>query len=188
MRGRMFFTRRMVSRDCQCHFWSNSSPPPWPTRKNTRKGSFLLGRDTKITMWVFPFSCSYILYIDLYDRIIYCQFVWPIYVLYLPLTIVCGFITGSCYSLSFQIWPLSQRMTWKQRNPDGTLHFPFKHGNGEFLSITWTRGCDPTTTIAMKKIRSLDMFGWVNVWSPDFRNFHYIVVWLECDLFVGVSS
>jgi hypothetical protein len=40
----------------------------------------------------------------------------------------------------------------------------------------------------MKKCPSLDWFGWVNVWWPNFRIFCHIVVWLECDLFIGVSS
>ena len=83
MWGCKFFTWRMVSWDGQCHLWSNSSPPLWPTRKSSRKGSFLLGRATKITMWVFPFfhfhavksyiwiHMTEVLTVNLYDRFTY---------------------------------------------------------------------------------------------------------------------
>ena len=57
MRVLKLFTRRMVSWDGLCRLWSNSSPPLWPTRKSSRKGSYLLGKTTTITTWVFSFFC-----------------------------------------------------------------------------------------------------------------------------------
>ena len=100
-----------------------------------------------------------------YNPITYCEFVWPIYALYLPLRIVCGFITGSFYSLSFQIWPLSQRMTWKGNGLMGLFTFHSSTEIGKILSVTWkTMGCVRSTTIFMVNFPSLDWFGWVNVW------------------------
>ena len=98
---------------------------------------------------------------NLYDR----------FTFYICHRIVCGFITGSCYSLSFPISPLWQRMTWKQNILMGLFISHSSMQIGKILFVTWMRGYEPTTTTIMKKCPSLDWFGWVNVWWPNFRNF-----------------
>ena len=184
----------MVSWDGKCHLLSNSSPPLCPTSKSSRMGSFLLGRATKITMWVFcvvSFSCCEIVYMNLYNQrihITYCKFLLHMYASFLPRRIVCGFITGSCYSLSFQIWPLKHLMTWKGNGLMGLFTLNSRTEIGKILSVTWTMGCDPTTALFIKNFPSLDWFGWVNVWCLHFRNFCYMVVRLEFDLVLGVGG
>ena len=102
-----------------------------------------------------------LIFMNSYDRITFC----------ICHRFVCGFITGSCYSLSFPISPLWKRMTWKQKILMGLFNFHLSMQIGKISFVTWTRGCKPTTTSVMKDFRSLDWFGWVNVWWPNFRNF-----------------
>ena len=172
MQGLNHFTWRMVIWDGLFHLWSNSSPLQSPTRRSSRKGSFLLGRVTRITMWVLPFMYIWNCMTD-------CHCIYATY------RIVCGFITGCCFNLSFQIWQLSQPMTWKTLILMGVLfsHSSMEIGKNSF--VTWMRVCDATTTSVMKNCQSSDWFGWVNVLSPTFRIICYI---LECVVFRGVSS
>ena len=140
------------------------------------RDNFFLGRVTTITMWVLPFFMQLIVYMKFSTD-------WlPIHATY---RIVCGFITGCCYSLSFRIWPLSQKMTWKTNILMGLLCFHSSMEIGKNYVVTWTRGCDATTTGVMKNCQSLDWFDWVNMFSPTFRIICYI---LECAVFGGVSS
>ena len=113
------------------------------------------------------------------------EIVWLIDILYATYRIVCGFITGCCFNLSFQTWQLSPPMTWKTLILVEVLFFHSSMEIGKNSFVTWTRGCDTTTTSIMKNCQSLDWFGWVNVLSPTFRIICYI---LECDVFLGVSS
>ncbi len=52
MQGLNCYTWKMEFWGSLFYLWSNSSPLQSPTRRSSRKGSFLLGRVTTITMWV----------------------------------------------------------------------------------------------------------------------------------------
>ena len=141
------------------HLSSNSSPLQWTTIKSFRQGSFLLGRVTTRIIWVFPCLCTQFVYLKLYDW----QHTFAI------CRIVCGFITGWCFNLSFPIWQFLNMMTWKDFIRMGLFifHSGIKIGKNSF--VTWTRVCDATTTSVMNNFPSLNWFGWVNVLSPMFR-------------------
>ena len=111
------------------------------------------------------FLCFQILMIDIRNVISF----YPFMFFYFSLRIVCGFITGSFYRLSFPTCPLKQKMTWKEKMMMGLYTSISSMEIGKNTSVTWkTMGCVRSTTKFTVYFPRLDWFGWGNVWFPQF--------------------
>ena len=121
------------------HRSSNSSPPQWTIPRSLRQGSFLLGRVTAIIMWVFSIFGPLFVYVLFYDW----QHIFAIF------RNVCGFITGWCFNLSFQICLFPNMMTWKDFISMVLFIFLSDMEIGKISFVTWMRVCKATTRSVM---------------------------------------
>ena len=142
------------------HPSSNCSPLQSTTVESSRKGSYLLGRVTTRIMWVLSILVTLFIYIAFYHWL-------HIFVIFRS---VCGFITGWCFNLSFQICQFLYLTTWKDVIPMGIFTFHSDIRIGKNLFKSWMRVAKEITLHLIDKFQSLDWFGWVNVLFPIFRN------------------